>query len=299
MAAIAESAESISDKKKAEANLHFVNGNFEEAEKLYSEALECSDSQRAVLLANRAAARISMKRFSEALEDANASLQLDPAWLKAYYRKASALDGLQRDDLSYYTWVEATKLCEGSPALTKQYQQAEKKWLNKFRSGEFPIQSRQDLVARYKLLRDSRERLSTLAHMWNDSTPEERLSFFRLLLSLIAGAGEAHDDLLHSNELQAESMMDMPLDNYPDFPREHLGAWMDYFRALSSDEKCAVIRELWFSLNSAEQNAVILDMRLFAAKASGREDIVLAMQEAALDDSESGIDFSFKKNRNP
>lgn len=298
MAAIVESSQAIADQKKAAANELFTAGKFEEAEALYTEALELAEAAfRVVLLTNRSAARIGSKKYELALEDAEAALALDPSWLKAYYRKATAFEGLQRPDEVFYTWAAAIKACEQNPLFTKHYYQAEKKWRTLFRSEQVPVRGVEDLLSRFKLLTDKRERLSSLAHFWNESSGEERFSFFKLLLSLIGGATAS---VLDNDAINPQTMVAMPLDNYPDFPRKRLAGWFDFFAALSSESKAAAFKLLWFALTSAEQHEVIVDMRLFVAKASGKEEEFAALMAARRQEEEGagaeGIDFSYRQH---
>jgi stress-induced-phosphoprotein 1 len=53
-------------------------------------------TNQVIAYSNRSAALLNLKRFGEALEDANTCMQLDPGFVKAYGRKAAALLGLRR-----------------------------------------------------------------------------------------------------------------------------------------------------------------------------------------------------------
>lgn len=77
-------------------NLHFVEGKFVEAEELYTKILAEFDNDRAVIFTNRSAARLSLGKVNEALDDAQKAIESDRRWIKAYYRKASALEQLKR-----------------------------------------------------------------------------------------------------------------------------------------------------------------------------------------------------------
>lgn len=77
-------------------NLRFVEGKFLEAEKLYTKILAEFDNDRAVIFTNRSAARLSLGKVNEALDDAQKAIESDRRWIKAYYRKASALEQLKR-----------------------------------------------------------------------------------------------------------------------------------------------------------------------------------------------------------
>ena len=77
-------------------NHRFVEGNFVEAEELYSKILAEFENDRAVIFTNRSAARLSLGKVNEALDDAEKAIESDRRWIKAYYRKASALEQLKR-----------------------------------------------------------------------------------------------------------------------------------------------------------------------------------------------------------
>jgi serine/threonine-protein phosphatase 5 len=69
-------------------------GKYTHAVTAYSEALENSPS--AVLFANRAAAHLKLETYGSAIADAEASMRLDPTYLKAWYRRGSARLALSR-----------------------------------------------------------------------------------------------------------------------------------------------------------------------------------------------------------
>jgi hypothetical protein len=70
----------------------------------------------------------------------------------------------------------------------KQMDIATATWSKYFRSE--PIESKEDFMSRFKILTDSRERLSTLALFWNDSNNDERYHHFTFFLTVIGGEGE-------------------------------------------------------------------------------------------------------------
>jgi stress-induced-phosphoprotein 1 len=65
---------------KAQGNKAFSNNDFGAALELYSKALKIEENN--VLYSNRSACRVAMAKFSEALQDAERCLQLDPNWPK-------------------------------------------------------------------------------------------------------------------------------------------------------------------------------------------------------------------------
>ena len=77
-----------SDRLKAEGNEHFKAGRNVAANECYTAALEHHRS--AALLCNRAFALLRLELPGGALKDAEEAIELDPNFIKAYYRKASA-----------------------------------------------------------------------------------------------------------------------------------------------------------------------------------------------------------------
>jgi len=73
---------------KDEGNKALHEHHFEKATELYSQAIELSPT--AILYANRAMAAIRMENYGMAIQDAEAAIDLDPNYLKAFYRRGSA-----------------------------------------------------------------------------------------------------------------------------------------------------------------------------------------------------------------
>jgi hypothetical protein len=123
-----------------------------------------------VLFTNLAAVYFEQHELERCIEAADHSIALKPSWLKAYYRKALALENLESADprAVLAVWEAAALNCESSPLLQKQFLAAKVRWLKDFKS--VPVNSSQDLLARYALLVDSRQKLSTMAHFWNASS---------------------------------------------------------------------------------------------------------------------------------
>jgi alpha-beta hydrolase superfamily lysophospholipase/tetratricopeptide (TPR) repeat protein len=69
------------------------------------------------LLGNRSLARLKMKEKESALMDAELAIELDPAWLRGYQRKAAALKALDRMDDARLCVVDGLRLAPTSAAL--------------------------------------------------------------------------------------------------------------------------------------------------------------------------------------
>lgn len=83
-------------KMRSKGNEFFVQGNFAQAEDIYTEILQKFDNDTSIILTNRSAARLSLGKVNDALDDAEKAIETDRKWMKAYYRKASALEILKR-----------------------------------------------------------------------------------------------------------------------------------------------------------------------------------------------------------
>jgi tetratricopeptide (TPR) repeat protein len=265
------------EKLKKVANEYFAQKNYKEADDMYTLAVENlttmnksstdvagTNELHSVILANRSAARIGLSMFELALPDAEESIRLQPFWIKAYFRKASALEGMNKFNAAMETWEDARTNCPVSEAATvdKQLKLLKKKWSSFFLSEKFPIESEVDLLSRYSVLSDKRERLSTLAHFWNDSNKEERFGFFQLLMGIIGGESGASNMIIE--RVTSDVMADMPLHNYTDLPRERVALWCDYFKnSLDMEGKNLVFQAIWNKLLTTEEKTdIIMDMKL-------------------------------------
>ena len=80
---------------KEKGNAAFQKKKFEEAEKLYSEAIELNMGSR-LLWTNRAKCRNVMKKYEEAISDCDSALLLNPKCSKTIEQKGNALMRLGR-----------------------------------------------------------------------------------------------------------------------------------------------------------------------------------------------------------
>jgi len=95
-------------KQRADAAYHA--GNHRIAIKLYTRAIKL-EPQNHILFSNRSAAKAAAgNRWTEALEDAEKTIELEPSWPKGYIRKAIAYRGM-------YRFNEAIKTCKQALAL--------------------------------------------------------------------------------------------------------------------------------------------------------------------------------------
>lgn len=77
--------------KKESGNAAFKEGKYEDALKLYTEALEVDLNNKffkAVLYTNRATVLAKINRLPEAIENCTKAIELDDTYIKAYLRRA-------------------------------------------------------------------------------------------------------------------------------------------------------------------------------------------------------------------
>ena len=74
---------------KAEANTLYGQRQYQRAAELYTEALEHAPDN-AILYANRSACWVRLESAGSAMADATKAIELDPEYVKAYYRLGSA-----------------------------------------------------------------------------------------------------------------------------------------------------------------------------------------------------------------
>jgi serine/threonine-protein phosphatase 5 len=68
---------------------HSKESHFSKAIELYTKAIECNPNE-ASYYGNRSFAYIKSEFYGYALQDANKSIELDPKYIKGYYRRASS-----------------------------------------------------------------------------------------------------------------------------------------------------------------------------------------------------------------
>ena len=93
---------------KNAGNKAFTDGRFDEAVTAFSKAIELEDNY--VFFSNRSGAYASMKRFQDALNDADACVKRAPQWAKGYSRRGGALFGLGRLEDAKAAYEEGLKL---------------------------------------------------------------------------------------------------------------------------------------------------------------------------------------------
>lgn len=116
-----ESLVRLVEELKRRGNTAFQQKAFEEAEALYSKAIEVNGSNplknQHIFFANRSASRNSMGKTQLALDDAAACVALEPTYAKGYFRQAQALSKLKRFKDALAALTEALTLEPGNKSV--------------------------------------------------------------------------------------------------------------------------------------------------------------------------------------
>lgn len=118
---------------KQRANKAFKAGRFAEAEMLYTDALDVARSGEepgkviAVLLGNRATARVKLEMYAVAISDAEEALENDKNYIKAYYRRGSACFALGKYKEAKKDFARMAKLLPGDRDAALKLKECEKR----------------------------------------------------------------------------------------------------------------------------------------------------------------------------
>ncbi|KAJ1617533.1 hypothetical protein T492DRAFT_1099056 [Pavlovales sp. CCMP2436] len=111
-------APSPGEAEKAAGNAHFKGGDFLKAAACYTKAIK-ADPANHVLYSNRAQAFLKLNKVTNALKDADKCIELAPAFVKGYHRRALALVALERKPEAYEATLTAVELDLSSKELVK------------------------------------------------------------------------------------------------------------------------------------------------------------------------------------
>ncbi|EDW85267.1 uncharacterized protein Dwil_GK18373 [Drosophila willistoni] len=112
---------------------------FDEAIAAYTEAIAL-DGKNHVLFSNRSAAYAKAKKFAEALEDAEKTIELNPSWPKGYSRKGAAAAGLHDYMKAFEAFNEGLKYDPQNAILLQGRQEITASVLNFMQSqGDIPM----------------------------------------------------------------------------------------------------------------------------------------------------------------
>lgn len=116
-----EQAEEI----KAAANKLFKSGKYADAVEKYTEAINI-DSGVAAYYCNRSLAHIKLENYGYAISDAEKAMEVDPKYIKPYYRRASAYLALSRFKESLKDFKTVVKYVPNDQDAKKQLNAVEK-----------------------------------------------------------------------------------------------------------------------------------------------------------------------------
>eukprot|EP00946_MAST-07B_sp_MAST-7B-sp1_P004036 g4036.t1 len=273
------SAAATASALKTEGNTAFVAGKFRNAERLYSEAI--SKAEGAVtaqgapaaadgdapgfaidpkLYGNRSAARHHLEDFEGALSDAVHALELDPAWVKGYHRKAMALLSLGKFEEAVLAYEEALRLDPDNAGLKQKLTRAQRRARDHAKRSR--VRGLSHWLSIFGSQHDMRLRLGVMASFWNEASEDERLLIFQQFLTIIVGAS-ATDEQLQAlkGQFTAERMSELPLGNYSDL--EIPDHWITYFRDLTPELKVSYFEQMFKALSEQEKTLVINDLKYF------------------------------------
>lgn len=113
------------DEYKQHGNAAFAAKDYEKAVELFSKGIEVSEPANHVLYSNRSACFASMKKFAEALKDAEECVKINPSWSKGYNRVGAARFGLGNLDEAEKSFERALELDSSNKAAKDGLQQVQ------------------------------------------------------------------------------------------------------------------------------------------------------------------------------
>lgn len=119
------------DLAKMSANEAYAKSNFQDAIRLFTEALKLepsNDSYNSVLLSNRAAAFMAIGDFVRAVDDCDAALRLFPSFLRVRLRRARALLRMGKFRECVADYELALRANPGSVDVANELSEARKAW---------------------------------------------------------------------------------------------------------------------------------------------------------------------------
>ena len=110
----------IADQEKLKGNEFFKSGDWANAVKHYTEALK-RNPKDAKIFSNRAACYTKLNAFDLVLKDCDASIAIDPTFVKAYLRKANALKVMGQTQKAMDVYSKAMELDPNSDEAKNGY----------------------------------------------------------------------------------------------------------------------------------------------------------------------------------
>lgn len=130
------------DRMKEEGNKQFKAGKWEDAVRLYTDALEIDPTNRSInskLVQNRAMCRIKLKDFDTAIEDCERAIKLDSKYVKAHKTKANALGLAGKWEEAVRQWKAVQELDPEDRSVLKEIRNAEMEFKKSQRKDYYKI----------------------------------------------------------------------------------------------------------------------------------------------------------------
>lgn len=121
-----EANKSQAELLKAEGNTQLKAENYQQANELYTKCIEL-DATNAVYYSNRAAARLKLALYREAVDDCKYAISLDPEFLRPRLRLALAYRNLDMTQNEIDTLKAAIQVAPHNESLPEQLRRAEAK----------------------------------------------------------------------------------------------------------------------------------------------------------------------------
>ncbi|KAF2264071.1 U-box-domain-containing protein [Lojkania enalia] len=102
--------EYAAEQLKNQGNVHFKNGEYEQAEALYSQAIQ-KNSKNPLLFTNRANARLKLEKWDGVIDDCLRSIELMKDNMKAYFYLAQAQLSVHHPNEALTSALTAYELC--------------------------------------------------------------------------------------------------------------------------------------------------------------------------------------------
>eukprot|EP00285_Hemiselmis_virescens_P015455 CAMPEP_0173393420 /NCGR_PEP_ID=MMETSP1356-20130122/22095_1 /TAXON_ID=77927 ORGANISM="Hemiselmis virescens, Strain PCC157" /NCGR_SAMPLE_ID=MMETSP1356 /ASSEMBLY_ACC=CAM_ASM_000847 /LENGTH=410 /DNA_ID=CAMNT_0014351431 /DNA_START=163 /DNA_END=1392 /DNA_ORIENTATION=- len=166
------------ERAKNSGNESFKEGRCEEAISFYTEALSLDPTNclyNATVYCNRAASKMRLKKYKDALEDCEESAKLNPTYVKAITRKAECLLQLEEYETCVHTLEAAMKMEPESSDINQRLREAKLELKKSKRKNYYKIldvakdAGENDIKKAYK-----RAALKYHPDKWANSTEEEQ-----------------------------------------------------------------------------------------------------------------------------
>eukprot|EP00941_MAST-03F_sp_MAST-3F-sp1_P002679 g2679.t1 len=204
---VQSSSISTSEALKEVGNARFKEGNFLAAVRLYTEALDAlqekSSSLREALYANRAACHLATEDYISCIDDCSSCLSLNAKHNKALYRRAQALERVQRLEGALQDYATLTSLNNTTKAAKRYAANARR--LRDILDGSSNIGSDDPITAALKVLKNDTHSFSVKAQQIKiiaDAVSDKEWAFrvvqkgaLDVLLSLLSESLRNDDDI--------------------------------------------------------------------------------------------------------